>query len=127
MLPLSSLCRKAWQSLGKRGARLNTAGAFHSPLMASASKAVREKCSELSWKQPAVPVICNTDAQVFDVDQAADRLARQVVSPVHFEQSVQALIRQGAARFVEVGYGAVLNGLVRRIDKRAGARSRWNA
>lgn len=111
---------KAWQALGKRGARLNTAGAFHSPLMASAANAVREKCDELSWKQPAVPVICNTDAQVFDISQAADRLARQVVSPVHFEQSVQALIRQGAAQFVEVGYGAVLNGLVRRIDKRAG-------
>ena len=62
---------KAWQALGKRGARLNTAGAFHSPLMASASNAVREKCSELSWKQPAVSVICNTDAQVFDISQAA--------------------------------------------------------
>mgnify|MGYP002678040117 FL=1 len=88
--------------------------------MASAANAVREKCGELSWKQPSVSVICNTDAQVFDIGQAADRLARQVVSPVHFEQSVQALIRQGAAQFVEVGYGAVLNGLVRRIDKRAG-------
>lgn len=123
---------KAWQALGKRGARLNTAGAFHSPLMTSASNAVREKCSELSWKQPAVSVICNTDAQVFDISQAADRLARQVVSPVHFEQSVQALIRQGSDQFVEVGYGAVLNGLVRRIDKRAGrvrvgTLDEWNA
>ena len=88
--------------------------------MASAANAVREKCGELSWEQPSVSVVCNTDAQVFDIGQAADRLARQVVSPVHFEQSVQALIRQGTAQFVEVGYGAVLNGLVRRIDKRAG-------
>ena len=100
--------------------------------MTSASNAVREKCSELSWKQPTVSVICNTDAQVFDISQAADRLARQVVSPVHFEQSVQALIRQGSAQFAEVGYGAVLNGLVRRIDKRAGrvrvgTLDEWNA
>ncbi len=108
---------QAWRDAGKRGARLNTAGAFHSPLMAAASDAVRAKCAELTWRQLHVPVVCNTDAQVFEVAQAADRLARQVVSPVLFEQSVAALAAQGATEFAEVGFGAVLNGLVRRIDK----------
>lgn len=111
---------KAWRATGKRGSRLNTAGAFHSPLMASAAEAVRVKCAELSWREPCVPVVCNTDAQAFDVDQAAERLSRQVVSPVRFEQSVQTLVGQGESQFVEVGFGAVLNGLVRRIDKAAG-------
>ena len=67
-----------------------------------------------------MPVICNTDAQPFAVEHAAERLASQVVSPVRFEQSVQALVAQGATQFAEVGFGAVLNGLVRRIDKAAG-------
>ena len=108
-----------WREQGKRGARLNTAGAFHSPLMASAAEAVRAKCAELSWHEPCAPIICNTDAKPFAVAEAAERLAKQVVSPVLFEQSVAALIEQGATEFAEVGYGAVLNGLVRRIDKKA--------
>ena len=110
----------AWRESGKRGARLNTAGAFHSPLMASASEAVRAKCAELAWKSPSAPIVCNTDAKAFEVSEAADRLARQVVSPVLFEQSVAALAVHGASEFAEVGFGAVLNGLVRRIDKSAG-------
>ncbi len=123
----------AWKERGgKRSARLNTAGAFHSPLMASAADAVRAKCAELSWREPKVPVICNTDARPFQVSQAAERLSAQVVSPVHFEQSVQALVGQGATEFVEVGYGAVLCGLVRRIDKaasrtRLGTIEEWDA
>lgn len=110
---------EAWRSAGKRGSRLNTAGAFHSPLMASAAEAVRAKCAELSWNAPCVPVICNTDAQVFEISEASERLAKQVVSPVHFEQSVQTLVAKGSTQFAEVGFGAVLNGLVRRIDKTA--------
>lgn len=108
-----------WREKGKRGARLNTAGAFHSPLMEPAADAVRTKCAELTWCEPDVPVICNTDAAPFVVAEAASRLAAQVVSPVLFEQSISALAAQGNRAFAEVGYGAVLNGLVRRIDKKA--------
>ncbi len=117
---------------GKRAARLNTAGAFHSPAMQSASEAVFEKASQLNWHEPSCPVICNTDAKPFDVAHAPERLAAQVVSPVHFEQSVQALVAGGATEFIEVGYGAVLNGLVRRIHKpatrvRLGTLEEWEA
>ncbi len=117
---------------GKRAARLNTAGAFHSPAMQSASEAVLEKAKQLTWHEPMCPVICNTDALPFDISHAAERLAAQVVSPVRFEQSVQALVEDGATEFIEVGYGAVLNGLVRRIYKpatrvRLGTLEEWNA
>lgn len=108
-----------WREAGKRGALLNTAGAFHSPLMEPAAQAVRAKCAQLSWHEPKVPVVCNTDALPFAAGQAAECLAAQVVSPVLFEQSVSALLQQGCTSFAEVGYGAVLNGLVRRIDKKA--------
>lgn len=118
-LPAIERAEAYWREAGKRGARLNTAGAFHSPLMATAADAVRAKCAELSWHEPKVPVICNTDAKPFVVAQAASRLAAQVVSPVLFEQSVSALLQQGYSSFAEVGYGAVLNGLVRRINKKA--------
>lgn len=106
-----------WREAGKRFARLNTAGAFHSPLMAPAAEAVRGACARVTWHEPCVPLICNTDAQPFTVAEAAERLSAQVVSPVRFEQSVQVLIAQGQTAFVEVGFGGVLTGLVRRIDK----------
>lgn len=108
----------AWKERSKRSARLRTAGAFHSPLMAEAADKVGDFCGHLSFdRENTVPIICNTDARLFDVDQAAGRLADQVKSPVHFEQSITALIEQGETEFIEVGFGGVLTGLVKRIDR----------
>lgn len=108
----------AWKEQSKRCARLRTAGAFHSPLMAGAADKVGDFCGHLSFnRENTVPIICNTDARLFDMGQAAERLANQVKSPVHFEQSITALIEQGETEFVEVGFGGVLTGLVKRIDR----------
>ena len=109
----------AWSARGKRGKRLRTAGAFHSPLMADAADEVRAFCQTLHFAEPRIPVICNTDAAPFVAAEAADRLARQVESPVKFEQSITRLIAEGQTEFVEVGFGGVLYGLMRRIDKGA--------
>lgn len=108
----------AWQDAGKRCVRLNTAGAFHSPLMAPASDAVGAKCAELRFSDPCVPILCNTDAQPFTAAEAADRLARQVKQPVFFQESVEALIADGCNDFVEVGHGKVLTNLVKRIKRK---------
>lgn len=106
-----------WKEVGGRGARLNTAGAFHSPLMESASVRVSQACEALDFREPSVPLICNTDARPFQIDQAAERLAAQVMRPVLFGQSVEYLIAQGEDEFLEVGFGSVLNGLVKRVDR----------
>lgn len=109
-----------WKEQSKRCARLRTAGAFHSPLMTQAADKVGDFCAHLSFnRENIVPIICNTDAQLFDTDQAAVRLADQVKSPVRFEQSIAALVEQGETEFVEVGFGGVLTGLVKRIDRGA--------
>lgn len=108
----------AWKEQSKRCARLRTAGAFHSPLMTQAADKVGDFCGHLSFNcENTVPIICNTDAQLFDMDQAAERLADQVKNPVRFEQSIAALVKQGETEFVEVGFGGVLTGLVKRIDR----------
>lgn len=106
-----------WKELGNKASRLNTSGAFHSPLMEQAAAAVAEACTDLDFNEPEVPLICNTDARPFCASEAAARLAAQVKSPVRFSQSVEYLIAQGETDFIEVGFGAVLNGLVKRIDR----------
>ena len=107
-----------WKEQSKRSARLRTAGAFHSPLMAEAADRVGEFCKTLTFNSENVlPLICNTDAQPFVASEAVDRLARQVKSPVKFEQSIAALVQQGETDFVEVGFGGVLTNLVKRVDR----------
>ncbi len=107
-----------WKEQSKRSARLKTAGPFHSPLMKEAAERVGEFCKTLSFtNEGAIPLVCNSDAQYFDAGQAADRLARQIMSPVKFEQSVAALVNQGETEFIEVGFGGVLTNLVKRIDR----------
>jgi [acyl-carrier-protein] S-malonyltransferase len=108
----------AWKAAGKRCVRLNTAGAFHSPLMADAGAAVARICADLTFAEPTAPLLCNTDAQPFTAAQAADRLAAQVQSPVHFQESIEALLAAGHTDFVEVGHGKVLSNLVKRINRK---------
>jgi [acyl-carrier-protein] S-malonyltransferase len=105
-----------WKERKKRARRLNTAGAFHSPLMQDAADALRVWCEGVEFSEPKVPLICNTDAKDFDAAQAADRLSRQLVSPVLFEQGIRELIGRGETHFVEAGFGGVLFNLLKRID-----------
>lgn len=110
-----------WKDQGGKSARLNTAGAFHSPLMQGASHALRAYCEGIAedgrFRDPEFQVLCNTDARPFEHGAAVDRLASQVASPVLFEQSVSRLIAEGHDDFVEVGFGGVLFNLVKRIDR----------
>ena len=108
---------QAWKADKRRCARLATAGAFHSPLMAEAAAEVGAFARTLRFTRPRVPVYCNTDAAPFVVSEAAERLAGQVENPVLFEQSVARLIEDGADEFVETGFGGVLFGLVKRINR----------
>ena len=109
----------AWEAAGKRYARLATSGAFHSPLMQSAADELDAYLAEVDFKQPSVPLICNTDAQPLSAETARRHLVDHLTHPVRFEQSVQTLVDQGAAVFAEVGFGGVLSNLVKRIDRKA--------
>ncbi len=107
----------AWSAAGKRAARLATSGAFHSPLMASAARALDDYLANVSFADPSIPLICNTDARPLTAAKAREHLVSHLVSPVLFQQSVEALIAQGQTCFAEVGFGGVLSNLVKRIDK----------
>jgi [acyl-carrier-protein] S-malonyltransferase len=104
----------------ERGARrvvpLNVSGAFHSPLMAPAGARLADAIRGTSLHALRLPVVCNVDAAVVDdAAQLPDRLSRQLEAPVRWMDCVTRLVALGADTLVEVGPGAVLAGLARRI------------
>ncbi len=105
----------AWSASGKRVARLATSGAFHSPLMQQAADGLDAYLSGVTFNEPSIPVICNTDACEMDAASARARLVEHLTHPVRFQQSVERLREQGVDCFVEVGFGGVLSNLVKRI------------
>lgn len=103
----------------RRAVELEVAGAFHSRLMESASEALRQALEEMHLAEPAVPVICNVDARPVRLPGEIRRaLADQVTGSVLWTQSIEYMVDElGIQRFMELGPGGVLAGLVQRIRK----------
>jgi len=100
----------------KRVLPLAVSGAFHSPLMEPAAEQLLVELNGAPMKPCAFPVIANvTAAPVREPEEIRIALARQVKCPVLWSQSVRRLIADGCTRFVEVGPGKVLTGLMKRI------------
>ncbi|QDV66577.1 Malonyl CoA-acyl carrier protein transacylase [Rosistilla carotiformis] len=98
---------------------LSVAGAFHTPLMASAVDSLTEALAEMPIVDAKIPVVSNVDARSHtSPDEIRSLLARQVVSPVRWEESVRQMIADGTQGFFEVGAGRVLRGILRRIDRK---------
>ena len=90
----------------------------HSTLMLPAGEALAESLYEAEFKTPSIPVINAVDAQPYTgASDIRERLTRQVSSPVHWVDTVQRLIADGASSIVECGPGKVLAGLIKRIDR----------
>jgi [acyl-carrier-protein] S-malonyltransferase len=107
---------------GERGAKravmLPVSAPFHCSLMRPAQERLAADLAALSFQNPAIPVACNVDAVlVKDAAASRDALVRQVTGSVKWEQSIHLLIAHGVERFVEVGPGKVLCGLMRQIDR----------
>jgi [acyl-carrier-protein] S-malonyltransferase len=114
--------RAAEQSCKEAGAKrvlpLKVSGAFHSPLMGPAEIGLRNELSRVNLSDPRFPIIANASAQpVTDAEEARAMLGAQLTSPVRWVQSMlRAAHGAGTGvRFVELGPGKVLSGLLRRI------------
>lgn len=101
----------------KRALPLPVSGAFHSPLMAPAADGLRVAIADATLGPPRFPVWSNvTEKPVTNPTEAADLLVRQLTSPVRWAGEVRALAAAHPdALYVEMGPGAVLTGLVKRI------------
>ena len=104
----------------KRALPLPVAGAYHSPLMASAQSKLQAELGKIKISQPAVPAISNVTAQPHGApEQISAWLVEQVTSSVFWEKSMRYLLAQGFTRFIELGPGTALSGFMKRIDKHA--------
>jgi [acyl-carrier-protein] S-malonyltransferase len=104
----------------KRVVPLKVSGAFHSPLMAPAANHLQLALERAPFTSPAFPVIANATAEaVSDPDRARRLLTDQLTAPVRWVECMQVAARiagdAGEARFVEIGPGTVLAGLLKRI------------
>lgn len=101
----------------RRVMRLQVSGAFHSPLMAPAADGLREALDAATWAEPTLPVWSNVTAEaVTDARTARRLLLDQLTSPVRWTDVVRHVAeRHPGTTFVEMGPGAVLTHLVRRL------------
>lgn len=102
----------------KRFVELPVSGAFHSPLMQPAAERMRSLLEAAPLRAPRVPVITNVSAApVEDPDVLRSDLIEQITHAVRWTESMSALVAMGIDCAVEVGPGAVLKGLMRRIAR----------
>ncbi|MDD2524884.1 MAG: ACP S-malonyltransferase [Bacteroidales bacterium] len=115
---VEAACEQMLAAGAKRALKLPVGGAFHSPLMEPARIELAEAIEATEFHAPICPVYQNVDAKP-QTDPAVIKanLLKQLTSPVRWTQSVQNMIADGCDTFIEVGPGAVLQGLVKKINK----------
>jgi len=109
------------RELGARKAiPLAVSAPFHCALMQPAEEELAPRLRALQTSRPRVPIVANVDGLPrTDADAAIEALIRQVSAPVQWQACVEQLLALGVRRFVEVGPGAALSGMVKRIAKDA--------
>ena len=113
---------KAAESLKAAGAKravlLNVSGPFHSKMLESAGEELAKEMEKRNFEPLAIPYVTNVTAKyVTDIKETKALLAKQISSPVRWEESVRTMIEDGVDTFVEIGPGKTLAGFMRRIDK----------
>ncbi|MGH9765877.1 MAG: ACP S-malonyltransferase [Blastocatellia bacterium] len=105
----------------KRAMALKVSAPFHSALMAPAQERMIEPLTAGAFNDLSVPIVNNVDAAIVTgASQSRDALIRQISAPVRWAEIVMKMFGEGVEKFVEVGPGKVLIGLIRAIAKDAG-------
>ncbi|HEY7746380.1 MAG TPA: ACP S-malonyltransferase [Desulfuromonadales bacterium] len=108
----------------KRAMPLPVSAPFHCSLMLPAGERLREELAGIAVGSLRTPVVTNVEAAPnCDADRVKELLVAQVSAPVRWEESVQKMADLGVERFIEIGPGKVLAGLIKRIAKGAAAQS----
>jgi len=109
-------CEKLKEAGAKRALPLKVGGAFHSPLMEPARIELAQAIHETAFNTPICPVYQNVNAlPVTDPELIKANLITQLTSPVRWTQIMLNMIGDGATKFIEVGPGTVLQGLVKKV------------
>jgi [acyl-carrier-protein] S-malonyltransferase len=111
-------CERLKVAGAKRALKLPVGGAFHSPLMESAKEELSAAILGTTFHRPVCPVYQNVVAKaVIDPDQIKQNLIDQLTGPVRWTECIEAMIKDGATQFTEVGPGKILQGLIAKINK----------
>ena len=114
---VDAACVKMLEAGAKRALKLKVGGAFHSPLMEPARAELADAIAHTNFHAPKCPVYQNVNAEPqTDPETIKQNLIAQLTAPVRWTQTVQNMVAAGADTFVEVGPGAVLQGLVKKIS-----------
>lgn len=115
---IDAACEKMLAAGAKRAMKLKVGGAFHSPLMQPAQEELAEAIAEAKFSTPVCPVYQNVDGKPHtDPEEIKANLIKQLTAPVRWTYDVEAMIADGADEFIELGPGAVLQGLVKKINR----------
>lgn len=101
----------------KRLIPLNVSGPFHTALLESASVKLSQELGKIDFKDFECPLIGNTEADVMNREEIPQLLARQVMEPVRFYESIKKLQERGCDQVIEIGPGSILSGFIKKIDK----------
>ncbi len=98
--------------------KLPVSAPFHCPLMTKATQEMKDIILETKFKKPKINIISNVDARPQNQPEIIKNLLiQQIENPVKWRESVNYMINSGVKKFVEIGPGKVLSGLIKRIDR----------
>ncbi len=106
-----------------RALLLPVSAPFHCPLMGPAAEEMAKALGEVTFNDPAVPLVANVTAEaVTDAAHIRELLVEQVTGRVRWRSSVERMAAQGVTEAWEIGAGKALSGMIRRIDKSVATR-----
>jgi [acyl-carrier-protein] S-malonyltransferase len=115
---INAACEALKEAGARRALLLPVGGAFHSPLMEPAREELAAAIENTQFTDPDYPIYQNVSATaVMDPSEIKKNLIAQLTAPVKWTQIVQNMIADGADKFIEVGPGNVLQGLVKKVDR----------
>lgn len=115
---------KSLEAGAKRAIRLNVSGPFHSSLMKPAAIAMEERLRTVELRSPEIPVLHNVDVRLrSEADDIRGALSAQVSSAVLWADTVREMEKMGCTELYEVGPGAALTGMTKRITKGIAAKA----
>ena len=106
------------KKLNIKNIKLPVSAPFHCPLMKSATNIMSNELSKINFSAPKNMIVSNVTAEPSnDPEKIRDLLIKQIEKPVRWRESVINMIKQGNKKFIEIGPGKVLSGLIKRIDR----------
>jgi len=112
-------CAKLQEAGAKNIVKLSVGGAFHSPVMEPARVELENAINSTAFNTPVCPIYQNVTAQpTKDPELIKQNLIAQLTAPVRWTQTVKNMLADGASSFTEVGPGKVLQGLVKKVDRK---------